>query len=96
MSNLAYILLIAITSFVVLMFVDWVKGEFPDNLAPIPDEIENIMRQYCADSPNGNMTADLVDTGKINSTYASWNCDYVEEKQKLGEKISKNLQDILE
>jgi hypothetical protein len=70
------------------------KDGFPNNLAPIPDEIESIMRQYCADSPDGNMTADLVDTGKINSIYASWNCDYLEQKQKLGEKISKSLQGI--
>ena len=95
MTNMVYfVTLVAILTFVSLTFINWVKGELPDNLAPIPDEIESIMKQYCADSPDGNMTADLVDTGKINSTYAGWNCDYLEEKQKLGEKISKNLEDL--
>lgn len=77
-----------------LTFVDKVKGELPDNLTPLPDEIESIMREYCEDSPDGNMTADLVDSGRINSTYATWNCEYLEEKQKLGEKISNNLDDL--
>ena len=76
-----------------------VKGEIPDNLTPFNDEAYNIVSEYCENSPNGNMTSDLIDTGKISSNYTGWKCDYVEEAQKAGERASKNLekvQDLME
>lgn len=76
-----------------------VKGEIPDNLTPFSDEAHSIVSQYCENSDNGNLTADLIDTGKISSNYTGWNCDYVEEAQKAGERVSKNLeklQDLME
>ena len=71
-----------------------VKGEIPDNLTPFNDEAHSIVSEYCENTPNGNMTADLIDTGKISSNYTGWNCDYVEEAQKAGERVSKNLEKL--
>ena len=77
-----------------LTIVNWVRGEIPDNLPPLPDYERETMTQYCEDSPDGNMTADLVDTGKINSTYAGWKCEYIEEALEAGERVSKNLEKL--
>ena len=79
-----------------LTFVDRVKGELPDNLPPIPSDVEDIFVTYCRTSPQENMGEHLENLGIINSTYKDWNCDYVYEKREKMQELGENMLDALD
>ena len=79
-----------------LTFFDRVKGELPDNLPPIPSDVEDIFVTYCRTSPHENMGEHLENLGLINSTYKDWNCDYVYEKREKMQELGENMLDALD
>lgn len=79
-----------------LMFSDRVKGELPDNLPPIPSDVEDLFVTYCRTSPHENMGEHLENLGIINSTYKDWNCDYVNEKREKMQELGENMLDALD
>jgi hypothetical protein len=59
-----------------LLSIGFARADFIEDLSSTPNEktINDIL-DYCESNPNGDISADLVSTGKISEFYSGYTCE---------------------